>query len=414
MYGSHKDIMHNLKMFFIDGITYMPSMALLSISAVIPYFLSQLGATTFQIALATAITLVGALLTQPVFGVIASRSVIMNKTFGKILLLQRLLFFVFVLLIPVFAGANAVLINLFLIFWSVFNLFVGSYSIFFTPIIVKLLPPDKRGGTRGVGLAIGSFLGVGMSALIPLILSRIAFPYSYMVIFSLGLLFLFVNAVVFLLMRQSKETVPNEPMDTKKYLTQMPATLLESPAFRALILTCISLAIANSLLTYYTLYAIRVFSASEAHIAAFAGLAVLSGAVAYVIFGFVIDRRGPRLVMIIVAFLITAAGALALTTDSLGLLFVAWALANIGFSGYYFSATLLMGEISPTAKLPLYMGVFSTITMAISAVVVLLLAPVLENMGFSLLFIIVLACGLLSLLINVFVLRKRMAELQSP
>jgi len=181
-----------------------------------------------------------------------------------------------------------------------------------------------------------------------------------------------------------------------------------------MILTCISLAIANALLTYYTLYAIRVFSATEAHIAAFAGLAVLSGAVAYVIFGYVIDRHGPRLVTVIVASFITAAGALALTTDSLGLLFIAWALANIGFSGYYFSATLLIGEISPTAKLPLYMGVFSIITMAVSAVVVLLLAPVLEKMGFSLLFIIVLACGLLSLLINVFVLRKRMAGIRSP
>ena len=127
-----------------------------------------------------------------------------------------------------------------------------------------------------------------------------------------------------------------------------------------------------------------------------------------------IDRHGPRLVAVIVANLITAAGTLALATDSLGLLFVAWALANIGFSGYYFSATLLMGVISPTAKLPLYMGVFSTITMALSAAVVLLLAPFLEKMGFSMLFIIVLACGLFSLLINVFVLRKRMAELQSP
>jgi len=49
--------------------------------------------------------------------------------------------------------------------------------------------------------------------------------------------------------------------------------------------------------------------------------------------------------------------------------------------------------------------------MALSAAVVLLLAPVLESLGFIPIFVTVLICGLLSLLINMLVLKKRMAKL---
>jgi len=408
MYGSQEDIRYNLKVFFIDGITFMPSMALISITAVIPYFLDQLGATTFQIALATSMTLICGLLTQPLFGYIASRATVMHKTFGKILILQRLLFLLFILLIPVFAEAHAVLINLFLVSWFIFNIFVGSYFIFHTPLVIKLLPPNKRGAIRGIGFAIGSFLGVGMSALIPVILGRIDFPYNYMVIFSIGVFYLLINAVVFLCLRQSKDAIPNEPMSMGNYIKQMPSTVRLNPSFRAMILTCLFLAIANALLPYYTLYAIREFSATDAHIAILAGLGVFSGAIAHVAFGFIVDRHGPRVIALIVAGLLVITGVLALTVHMLSALFIAWIMANLANNGTMTATSLLMGEVSPSTKLPLYVGVHATISMALSAVIVLLLAPTLENLGFVPLFIIVLVCGLTSFLLNIFVLRGRL------
>jgi len=396
-------------MFFIDGISFMPSLALISMTAVIPYFLDQLGASTLQLALATSMTMMCVFLTQPIFGYIASHSAVMYKTFGKILLMQRFSFLLFILLIPVFAGRDAALINLFLFFWCIFNLFIGSYTVFHTPLVIRLLPPDKRGTVRGIGFAVGSLLGVGMSALIPIILGRIAFPYNYMVIFSLGLFFLFINAIVFFFMRQVKNPVPNEAMGIIQYIKNMPASIKENPAFRSMILTCLFLAVANSILPFYTLYAIRVFHATETHIAILAGLGILSGAIAHTVLGYVVDKLGPRIVAVIVACLLITASTLALTTNSLTLLFVVWVMANVGNNGTMIAVSLLIGEVSPTAKLPLYVGVYFTISTATSAILILLLAPVLENFGFTTLFFIVFTCGLTSLLINVFALRKRLA-----
>jgi len=409
-YGSPADIRHNLKLFFVDGILFMPTMALISISAVIPFFLDQLGASTFQIALATSMTLICILLTQPVFGYVASRSSAMQKTFSKILFMQRLSFLLFILLIPLLAGNHGLLINVFLMFWCIFNLFVGSYAVFFTPLVIRLLPPNKRGAIRGIGLAIGSFLGVGMSALIPLILGFFPFPYGYMTIFAIGVFFLLLNAGVFFFMRISNDAEPIEPLGMMEYVKKMPSTIRENPTFRIMIITVIFLAIAHSILPYYTLYAIRVFSASESHVATFAGIAILSGAISNIAFGVVVDRYGPRIVAVIGACLIMAAGALALTTSSLNILFVIWLLANISNISFVSAVSLLLGEISPPAKLPLYVSVYTTISTALSAVIVLVLAPILENFGFMPLFTIVLVCGASSFMLNIFVLRKRTAR----
>jgi len=408
MYGTQKDIKHNLFLFVMNGMLFMPAMTLISIATVIPFFLEQLDASTFQIAMAVSMPFICTFMAQPLFGSIASRTKVLHKTFTKILWLQRSIFFIFVLSIPFFSPS--VLTWNFLLFWGIFNIFVGSYNVFFTPLMLKLLPPDKRGGIRGIGSAIGAALGVGIATFIPLILNRVAFPYNFMVIFGIGTLFLSVESIMFLLMREHEDVEPRVPMGILQYIKGIPASLRDDAPFRALVLMCTFLVISNALIPYYTVYAVRAFSATESHIATLTGLAVVSAAVGHVIFGFMVDRAGPRVTSIIAACLVISAGILALSTNSLAFLYAAWIFANLGNTCYVVTASLLLDEVTPSGKMPLYVGVLTTISLATSSAVLLLLAPVLENVGFTLLFVTVLVCGVLSLLINLLVFRKHVAR----
>jgi len=299
---------------------------------------------------------------------------------------------------------------MFMVFWGLFNIFVGSYSVFYTPLMLKLLPPDKRGAIRGMGFATGACLGLGAAALIPVILGNVSFPHNYTIIFTLGILFLLTDAFIFFYMRQHEHVTPNHPMNIVQYVREMPSSIRENAPFRAMILTCMFLVVANSLLPYYTLYAIRIFSATESHIAALAALAVFSNAVSHIAVGIIADRWGSKATSIISASLVILAGLLALVINSLSFLFVAWVLANLGSTAYNLTVSLLIGEVSPPAKLPLYVGVQTTISLALSSVVLLLLAPAMESISFALLFATVFACGVLSLSINMLVLRKHLAK----
>ena len=407
MYGSSKDIKHNLKLFFVDGIFSTPAMTMISVTTVIPFFLEEYGASTFQIGLAASLALICTVLTQPLFGSIASHTRLMHNTFAKILLLQRLVFLAFILSIPIFASDSGVLVWMFLVFWALFNVFAGSYSVFYTPLMLKLLPPDKRGTMRGLGYAAGNLLGMGMAALIPVILGSIPSPYDFVLIFSIGAVFLLINAILFLFMREHEDPEPRVPMSIVRYVKEMPSALRDNPAFRAMIATCTFLIAANPLQAYYTLYAIRVFSATESHVAFLAALAVISNAVGNVVFGPVTDRYGAVASIAIAALLIMSAGMLALVTNSLHLLYAAWSLSNLGSTCYGLSFSVLLGEASPSAKMPLYAGILTTISLTFSSMILLLLAPMLESVGFSALFATVFACGAVSLLMNKLILCKR-------
>ena len=383
-------------------------MALISISTIIPFFLNSLGASTFQLAIAASMAMICTFVMQPFFGSIASRSHRLHKTFGKILLLQRSIFLVFVLSIPLFVNTPNLLVWVFLIFWGIFNLFVGSYNVFVTPLMLKLLPPGKRGTARGIGGAVGAGLGVIVSALIPIILGSMLFPYNYVLIFSLGLFFLFLNAIQFLLMREHEDSIPRVPMSMTEYIKEMPSSIKNNKKFSAMILTFSFLLVANSLLTYYTLYAIRVFGANESHIAALSGLAIITGAVGGISFGLLVDKFGPKTTSILAAVFVIMAGSIALTTNSLNFLFLAWIFANLANNGYMTSVNIMIGEVSAPGKTPLHVGVLTIISMALSSTILMVLAPVLENTGFTALFATVFSCGLISLMLNLLVLRRRL------
>jgi len=403
-YGGRKNIRRNLVLYFIDGITFPLSMTFVSVTTIIPFFLEQLYASTFQIAMAAAIVPICTLVTQPFFGSMASRVKKLSKTFAKLLFLQRVSFLLFAVTIPLFSPG--VLVVSFLVAWGVFNLFVGSYSVFFAPLIIKLLPPDMRGGLRGIGFALGSGLSVLAAALFPLIFYRVAFPYDFMLIFLLGTCFMFVNGGVFAILREHDDIEPRIPMGIRQYTSGIFSSLRQNAALRAMIVTCTFIMVAISLLPYYTIYAIRVFDATEANIATLAALAVASGAIGFVFFGFIIDKRGPVTAVLFVACFTALGGAIALFSNSLTFLFVAWGVVNFGNSGYFSAASLMLGELGEVGKLPLFAGVLSVVSLAVSATVLLALSPILERVGFHWLFVTVTACGVMSLLVNIFVFRK--------
>ena len=409
-FGSPKDIKRNVILYFLDGVTFMPAAALLSMATVIPFFLEQLNATTTHFSIAAAMTTICSFAAQPVFASVASRTRMIGKTFAKILFIQRVIFLAFVLSMPLFISNTTVFIWVFILSWIVYNFFSNSGMVFNAVLILKLLPPEKRAGMRGVGFAAGNMIALGFTASIPAIIGRFAFPYNFMIIFSAALFFLFLNAAGFYLMKEHEDVEPRVPMSIVESIKGIPISLKDDKTFRAMIFTCMFVVVANSLIPFYTLYALRVFSATEAQIAILATLAIITGVFVNMVFGFIIDRKGPVKIAPLAGVFVILAGVVALTANSMGILYVAWVLAHLGAGAYNKTTMLLLGDVSPAGKVPLYVSVLFTISMALSSIFVLLLGPILENVGFSILFIIVVACGSISLYLNLFVFQRRLAK----
>ena len=409
-FGEPKNIKRNVILFFFDGVTFMPTMALLSITTVIPFFLETLQASTFQFAIATSMTTIGMLIGKPFFGSMASRAKVMTKTFAKVLFAQRLIFLLFVLMMPLLTFSSSVMIWMFILFWAIFSLLSGSYMVFHVPLILKLLPPDKRAGMRGVGQGLGNIIALGMAGLIPVLLGRFSYPFNFMMIFLIGLAFLFVNATGFWLMKEHEDVETRVAMKLMEYMRAIPMSLKGDATFRAMVLSCMFLLIGVSLIPFYTLYGIRSFGFEADQIALLATLAILSAIGVNLSFGFIIDRVGPVKVSPVTGVFIGISGLILLITNEILFFYLAWVLINVANICYMKATNLMLGDVSPPGKTPLYVGVLFMISMAFSSLVVLGLAPVLETFGFTILFVIVVGCGGLGLFYNLFVFQRRLNE----
>lgn len=409
-YGGSRAVRRNVFLFFMDGVTFQPSIALISMTAVIPLFLDRLQASTLEFAIAAAIVPVCIFASQPVFVALCSRVRRMGRSFAWVLFAQRAVFLAFVLSMPLLAGSSQAMTWVFLGSWAVFNLMAGSGTVFNVPLVLKLLPPSKRAGMRGVGFAVGNVISLGMAALIPVAIDRLAFPHSFMLLFGIGLLFLFANAAGFWLMDEGDDVEARHPVRVTDYMAAIPTTLIGDPVFRAMVGSAVALVVANSLLPFYTLYAIRDLSATDEHISLLAALAIVTAVAVSLVFGFLIDRLGPVRLSPVAAVAVTAAGIVGLVGDSLPVLIVAWVLANLGNACYMQTTMLMLGDVSPRGKSPQYVGILFSISMLLSSIVVLGMAPVLETVGFGALFVLVSVCGAVGWYLNVRVFQPRLAE----
>lgn len=392
----NKIIDRNYKLLFLDKIFFINAMAFLSINTVITYFLNELGANTFVISLATILASLGILMTQPIFAKLAMKLPLKIKIFFKILLVQRLLFLIFVLFIPFIAAkSDTIMVVMFLIFWTTFNLFVGSYGPFFMSIMPKLISREQRGRMAGYGLATGSLIAIGSAILIGKLLSQVIYPYNYTLIFGIGIFILFIDALLFHFMEtETPDPITNQNFGYLQYFKYVPQVLRTNKKFTTIVMGSCFFVISNISLTYYGLFAIKTYHAGAKEIAIFTGITMAINVLANLILGILGDKKGHGLVLQLSALSGVVAGIIVLTTHSLFAVYVAFALSAFSMCGYQLSSGMLIIESVPKEELPLYISVNTIISLILSSIVMLISSVIIDQVSFKPVFILTFLCGI--------------------
>lgn len=386
----------NYILLFLDKIFFINAMTFLSINTVIPYFLNELGASTFVISLATILASIGALLSQPIFSKLAMRLPYKLKVFFKILLVQRLMFLVFVLCIPFIATKSAsVMVAMFLIVWGAFNVFVGSYGPFFMSIMPKLISSDQRGRMSGYGLAFGSTIAIFCSVLIAWLLNHVSYPYNYTLIFAIGIILLIANALFFHFMEaETPDPITDKNFGYFQYFKYIPKILTKNKKYATIVLGSCFFVVTNISLTYYSLFAIRNLDAGAEEIAIFSIITMLINLIGYLILGIVSDKKGHSLVLQLAALSGISAGIIILTAHSLLFVYIAYALSSLCICGYQLSCGMFIIDSVPKEELPLYISINSIISLIMSSIVMLVCSLIIDKISFTPVFIVTLFGGL--------------------
>jgi MFS family permease len=391
----HVDVTkRNYFLIFFDTIFFFNAMTFLSINAIITYYLYELGATTFDIGLANALVSIGTIVSQPYFAKKVVNLSYKKNAFTKYLLIQRLLFLLFVLMVPLFSKSYpGLMLTIFFVCWTVFNFFVGAYGPFFISLLAKLVAVQQRGRLRGYAGGIANLLALGSAFLASVIMKEVVYPYNYTILFGIGVFLLLLDALIFAFMKEEPDQVTPLDMSYFQYFKSIPDTMSITPAFRRIVFGFCFMVLSQVSLAYYTLYAVRTYDIASSEVALFTAITGAANIAGSIVFGIIADKFSNRAVLVISSACACLAGIIIFGYDGLYGVYAAFALSTLSASGYLVSGGILIIEHVPRDRLPMCISVNNVLTLIVSAVMTLCSSFFIDLVSFSALFVITAAAA---------------------
>jgi MFS family permease len=359
----------NFGALMVDYVCFSIALTFASLSSVMPAFVGQLTDSAPVIGLVSTIFNGAWLLPQ-----LAVARLINDKPRKKPYVLAgisgRVLFWVIAL--ALWTGLARYPMAMLLLFFTGLGLFAatdGFASVSWFDILARAIPLRQRGRLIGLSQFIGGIAGVGVGALVGLILEQRPFPGNYALLFTLAGAALVPSAVALSLIREPP--IPNvDPTRGENGHTQTKEDwlkILSDPLFRHLVACRILIGMMGLSTSFYVVHASEVLRLPQSIIGSFVSAQTLAGVVASVLLGLISERWGPRYVARVGGAAAAAGPLFALLTHFTGarwmiqaypFVYVALGVINsawmLGFTNYLL-------EIAPDGMRPTYVGLGNTI-----------------------------------------------------
>jgi len=263
----------------------------------------------------------------------------------------------------------------------------GLGGVPYTDIIGKIIPPERRGAFFGGKQALAGPLSVGAALLARQILATTAYPANYALLFGLAAFSLLVASLGFWVIREP----PRADADGRVASWREYAEQLREVAGRLRTLIGVQWLTGFSLmvLPFYVVYARQALGAPPRAIGWFMLAQVLGGVFGNLVWAWLVDQYGSRLMLSVCGTISMVTPLLAILLGQFGWigLLPVIVLGGATFHGRQvgFSSALL--EIAPTAERPTYSALNVVLILPV-AFLSLIAGLLLERWSYPTLFVI--------------------------
>jgi MFS family permease len=284
----------NFVAFILDYVFFGVALSFANPSSVLPAFVGQFTRSAPVIGLVSTVFNGCWLLPQVVVARVINDKP-RKKPYLMVGLSGRVAFWIIALALWLgLAHRPAKMLLLFFVCLGLFTLPDGLASVAWFDMLARAIPVKRRGRLMGVAQIASGLAGLGVGAVISLILDspKIPFPANYALIFTLaGVAFIPSTIALALLREAGTETSSTDTTVHGQDGWLMP--LREDPAFRRL-MTCRILVGMVSLATpFYVVHATDVLNLPVAVVGSFVAAQQVAGVAFGALLGLISDRRGP-------------------------------------------------------------------------------------------------------------------------
>lgn len=361
---------HNFAFFLVDYICFGIAFTFVSLNSVVPALVGRLTTSAPLIGLVSTIFSGGWLLPQLVVA-----NLINDKPRKKPYMVAALSGRVTMLIVALalwgglgeYPGAMLVLLFVCL---GLFATTDGIASVSWFDIMARAIPVQRRGRLVGIGQFISGLAGIGVGALVGLILKYRPFPDNFALLFALAGIALVPSTAALAMIKEPPPVERNEPSAGERKVKWL-HILTSDVLFIRFMLARLLVGMLGLAAPFYVLHAEQVLHLPNSLIGGFVAAQTLAGTIASVGMGLISERWGTQAVASLAGIAATAGPLFALAAHQVG---TGWLVNGYTFvfmmlgvvnSAWMLGFTNYLLEIAPEEIRPTYVGLSNTIAGAV-------------------------------------------------
>ena len=362
--GVAEHVRYNFILNTLDGAVFAFGLGFASRSAVIPVYVKHIGGDAVALSLIPVLWILGFNIPQIAIANHARQVSPKKPLLLKTGLLQRLPWLLLacaaVLLLPVLEPELA--IGLFFILFTVAAV-GGSLNLpVWFDLIAKITPVKMRGRLFALRTVIGAGLGILAGWIVERVLSSMAAPHSFGLLFGITFGVMMVSYVFLLLLREGDQTVRSPKIRYREYLRSLPTILRTQRNFRNFLVGEALLVSATVVEAFFAVDAIETFGLPDAYAGRFTIVVMSSMLFGTLVFGYAADRWGHRLNLILASCWMLIGCTAALFAGSVEVYYLAFVGSAFTLGLRTISRLPIVAEICGEEDRPTYVALTNVVT----------------------------------------------------
>lgn len=400
-----KNVKYNFILNSLDGAANSFGLVFISFNTIFPVFLKKLGANNFLISLIPFITIAGSSFPQ-LFAAHYVKNLSVKKPFTAFIgLLQRVPWLIMGLITVLWGKSSPSLVLITALLMLIFYMVAGGISgpVWFD-LISKITPISLRGRLMSARAIIGQLFGILGSFFTAYIIGNTVYPYNYGALFFIAFGLLMVSWIAFVFLREPADEIEENTNDFWIFIKTIPGILRNNKDFRNFVISRALFELSLSVTAFYSVYSIKHFSLSDSYAGVFTTITSIAYVVGNVVLGYLGDKKGHKLNLVIGMITCTAGALFAIIAPSIMFFYVIFVLASIAQATKDISVSNITVEFCESQERAAYIAISSIIMIPIS-IIVLPMGSIADIFGYNYLFIITLLSSLIAFIILYFMVK---------
>ena len=334
------NLRHNYIVNFFDGVAYWLGASFFAVRTILPLFISQLTDSALVIGLLSAVVSTGMMLPQLFTANWVQRQAVKKDIVVKVGFFSERLPLVLLVIAAWMASKSketALILGMIAISWKLFG--GGIISVSWQDMVAKLFPTRTRGRFMGTTFFVGTLAGVAGAGIATWVLENYPFPTNFVISFSLGALFSLLSWISLAMTKEPPDPPKVLPSTKTVDWEQIGKVVKEDHNFRRYIIASIIITMGMMAVGFLTVYTLDRWQVSNSQVGIFTTYLLSGQAVGYLIFGWLADRHGHKIVMEISLLVSALSLGIALIASAPEVFYLVFAL-----QGVYYSAWVLSGN----------------------------------------------------------------------